>query len=115
MKDEYWSVEVAIPWKVFKEITRVQSPPQISDTCRVNFSRVQWQTNIIGDSYIKKKGGNGRDLPEFNWVWSPQRAIAMHEPEFWVLVTFSDLAPDQRPNFISDFGSEEVRQLLYSK
>ncbi len=112
-EDRFWSVEVAIPWKVFQEITKASSPPKVNDTWRVNFSRVQWQTNIIGDSYIKKKGSDGKDLSEFNWVWSPQRAIAMHEPEFWGTVTFSDLKADQRPNFISDFGSEEVRQLLF--
>ena len=112
-KDDYWSVEIAIPWKVFQEISKSESPPEINDTWRINFSRVQWQTNIVGDSYIKKKDNKDKNLPEFNWVWSPQRAIAMHEPEFWGIVTFSDLEADQRPNFISDFGSEEVRQLLY--
>ena len=112
-EDEYWSVEVAIPWDVFHEITKTKTPPQVNDTWRVNFSRVQWETNIIGDSYIKKKNDSGKDLPERNWVWSPQRAVAMHEPEFWGIVTFSEFAADQRPNFISDYGSEEVRQLLY--
>ena len=112
-EDDYWSVEVAIPWKVFREISPVKTPPSINDTWRVNFSRVQWQTNVAGKSYIKKKDQDGKNLPEFNWVWSPQRVIAMHEPEFWGTVTFSDLKADQRPDFISDFGSEEVRQLLY--
>ena len=111
--DQFWSVEVAIPWSVFKEITKVSSPPKANDTWRVNFSRVQWQTNSVGNSYLKKKGSNGKDLAEYNWVWSPQRIIAMHEPEFWGIVVFSDLNANERPSFISDFGSEEVRQLLY--
>jgi hypothetical protein len=30
------------------------------------------------------------DLPEFNWVWSPQGLINMHYPEMWGLVQFTE-------------------------
>lgn len=114
-KDQGWSVEVAIPWKVLREATRMKTPPQEGGVWRVNFSRVQWETEIKGNSYLKKKDPQtGKNLPENNWVWSPQRAIAMHEPEFWGMVVFSSRPVGESVNFVSDFGSEEVRQILYS-
>lgn len=112
-KDKGWSVEVAIPWASFKETTRVSSPPKNNDIWRVNFSRVQWETEVIDGEYVKKKNKDtGKNLPENNWVWSPQRAIAMHEPEFWGEVIFKE-NPDSKDDFYADFGSEEVRQVLY--
>ena len=33
---------------------------------------------------------NGKYVPEFNWVWSPQGVINMHVPERWGYVFFSD-------------------------
>ncbi len=114
-KDKGWSVEVAIPWKVLKEATHVSSPPKEKDVWRVNFSRVQWETEVVDGKYVKKKDSKtGKNLPENNWVWSPQRAIAMHEPEFWGMVVFSNLSAGQSIDFVSDFGAEEVRQILYS-
>lgn len=113
-KDEGWSVEVAIPWKALKEATHVSSPPKNDDVWRVNFSRVQWETEVKGRSYFKKKDPRtDKNLPENNWVWSPQRAIAMHEPEFWGMVVFTDIPVGENVDFVSDFGSEEVRQLLF--
>ena len=114
-RDDGWSVEVAIPWKVMKEATHTKAPPEPGDVWRVNFSRVQWETDIRGNSYLKKKDPTtGKNLPENNWVWSPQRAIAMHEPEFWGMVVFSEKKVGESVNFVSDFGSEEVRQILYT-
>ncbi len=111
-KDEFWAVEVAMPWKVLEEAAFKGKAPKDRDTWRVNFSRVQWDTKIINGSYQKiVKAGNKRPV-EHNWVWSPQRAIAMHEPEFWGQVMFSDNTVDKTDSFVSDFGSEEVRQLL---
>lgn len=113
-EDEGWSIEVAIPWKALREATKAASPPKNDDVWRVNFSRVQWETDIKGRSYIKKKvEGSDKNLPEHNWVWSPQRAIAMHEPEFWGMVVFIDKPVGENVDFVSDFGSEEVRQLLF--
>lgn len=89
-EDQGWSVEVAIPWDVLSEATRMKTPPRQGDTWRVNFSRVQWETEVIDGQYVKKKDPEtGKQLPENNWVWSPMRAIAMHEPEFWGMVQFS--------------------------
>jgi hypothetical protein len=52
---------------------------------RVNFSRVQWQLEVVDGAYAKVP-----DTPENNWVWSPQGLIAMHYPEMWGEVLFAD-------------------------
>ena len=83
--DKGWSVEVAIPWKVLEECAS-SCPPKKGDQWRINFSRVEWETEIIDGKYEKIKGN-----PEHNWVWSPQGLINMHYPEMWGFVQFSEL------------------------
>src|SRR5262249_51380590 len=82
--DRGWSVELAFPCKVLKELTDRPSPPGDGDRWRVNFSRVQWRHEVAGGKYRKVK-----DQREDNWVWSPQGAIDMHRPEVWGYVQFS--------------------------
>ncbi|MFT6827868.1 MAG: hypothetical protein ACI9Z3_000967 [Roseivirga sp.] len=114
--DKGWSVEIAIPLQVLKEGSMVKVPPREGDVWRVNFSRVQWETEIINDKYVKKKApGTDKNLPENNWVWSPQRAIAMHEPEFWGMLYFSESKSDKSIaiDFDKDLNNEKVKQALY--
>jgi len=82
--DKGWSVEVAIPWKVLEECTN-SCPPKQGKQWRANFSRVQWETEIIDGKYEKIEGKR-----EHNWVWSPQGLINMHYPEMWGFVQFSN-------------------------
>jgi len=84
-EDRGWSVEIAIPWKVLAEAAGRPAPPAHGDIWRVNFSRVQWQLDVRGGAYAKVP-----DTPENNWVWSPQGLIAMHYPEMWGEVIFTD-------------------------
>jgi len=89
--DTSWSVEIAIPWDVLME-TVPGSPPSGGDQWRVNFSRVQWQTDIVDGNYVKRTNPEtGEVLPEDNWSWSPQGLINMHYPEMWGFVQFSEL------------------------
>lgn len=97
--DEGWCVEIAIPWKALSEVSGVSSPPKEKDQWRVNFSRVQWRTKYENNKYVKVKGADGKSLPEFNWVWSPQGLINLHYPEMWGYVQFS--------NKVVDFGTDE--------
>ncbi|HQI44441.1 MAG TPA: hypothetical protein PK949_10040, partial [Dysgonamonadaceae bacterium] len=63
--------------------------PSAGDQWRVNFSRVEWHTNIENGKYVKKKDPvSGKPLPEENWVWSPQGVVDMHRPEMWGFVHF---------------------------
>jgi Carbohydrate family 9 binding domain-like len=90
--DESWTVELAFPWKVLGERAHRSSPPKDGDQWRVNFSRVEWQHIIEGNTYKKVPG-----KPEDNWVWSPQGVVNMHQPEYWGYVQFSTAAPGQIP------------------
>ena len=87
-EDKQWSVEIAIPWRVLREFAHRPSPPHDGDQWRVNFSRVEWQHEIVGGKY--KKVPKTR---EDNWVWSPQGIIDMHRPERWGFVQFSKAKP----------------------
>lgn len=89
--DEYWTVEIAFPFEAFKEIANVSIPPQDGDHWRVNFSRVEWKTEVKDGEYQKLiNPDTGKPFPEDNWVWSPQGVINMHYPEMWGYVQFSN-------------------------
>ncbi|MES2645897.1 MAG: carbohydrate-binding family 9-like protein [Bacteroidota bacterium] len=86
--DSGWSVEMAIP---FRALTtgKIKKQPGEGSTWRINFSRVQWNTNIAAGRYIKSVGDNGKPISENNWVWSPQGVINMHWPERWGYLLFT--------------------------
>ncbi|MEX0289138.1 MAG: carbohydrate-binding family 9-like protein [Flavobacteriaceae bacterium] len=94
--DEGWSVEIALPWKVLVEANVHNKIPE-NEFWRVNFSRVNWNFDLDQGTYSRKKDAAGNFLPEFNWVWSPQGVINMHEPEKWGYVLFSpDLTGEEK-------------------
>jgi len=89
-RDEGWTAEIAMPWRILREAAPEQKPPRPGDRWRVNFSRVEWQVDVADGRYAKRlKPGTKDPLPESNWVWSPQGAINMHMPERWGYVQFS--------------------------
>ncbi|MFH1845554.1 MAG: carbohydrate-binding family 9-like protein [bacterium] len=87
--DGGWSVELAFPWEVLGQCANRPAPPEEGDIWRVNFSRVEWQTEALGTRYTKVRDPEtDQPLPEANWVWSPQGLINMHYPEMWGNVVF---------------------------
>jgi hypothetical protein len=64
------------------------APPKDGAQWRINFSRVEWDTEVADGKYRKVKG-----KPEHNWVWSPQGVIDMHRPERWGYLQFSTAKP----------------------
>lgn len=86
-EDKGWSIEVAIPWDVLKEAAGMPVPPE-GEFWRINFSRVNWDFQLDEGRYSRKQDDRGNYLPEYNWVWSPQQVINMHEPERWGYVFF---------------------------
>lgn len=87
-QDEGWTVEIALPWEVITEASKDGKIPE-NDFWRLNFSRVNWDFDLTDGRYSRKKDTKGNYLPEYNWVWSPQGVINMHEPEHWGYVFFS--------------------------
>lgn len=91
--DAGWTLEIAIPWKSFGAAAHMPLPPRPGDTWRVNFSRVEWQHEVINGKY--------RRVPktkEDNWVWSPQGKVNMHLPEHWGYVQFENEPVPFRPD-----------------
>ena len=87
-KDRFWTVEIGIPWKSLKRMGFDGLAPE-GRVWRMNFSRVQWQHDIVDGYYHRKKDTTGAYLREDNWVWSKQADINMHKPEYWGFVLFS--------------------------
>lgn len=86
--DGGWTVEIALPWKVITEAAQNDKVP-VNEFWRLNFSRVNWNFDLTDGRYSRKKGADGKFMPEYNWVWSPQGVINMHEPEHWGYVYFA--------------------------
>ena len=87
--DEKWQVEMAIPFRSISLGNVVQLPKEHT-AWRINFSRIEWDTEIKNGASVKRTDSfTHHPLPEHNWVWSPQGVIDMHLPERWGYVFFS--------------------------
>lgn len=84
-----WGVEMALPWSLLSHAAGRPCPPGPGDQWRINFSRVQYK--VSWDSATQQYVKDPPDQREQNWVWSPQWQVAMHLPEFWGYVQFSQL------------------------
>ncbi len=104
-KDRSWTVELAFPWAVLTELAQRRRPPRDGEQWRANFSRVEWQTDIVDGRYHKIP-----NKPEDNWVWSPQGVVDMHRPETWGYVQFST-APFGKAAFHPDVDYPVKRRL----
>ncbi len=118
-EDRGWGAEFAIPWESIRgHAGDSRLPPTPGDRWRVGFSRVEWWTDVVDGKYVKRTDPDtGEDLPEENWVWSPQGLIAMHYPEMWGFVVFlgpreavAELEIPLRP---VDHGRWLLRRLYY--
>ena len=111
-KDSGWNIEIAIPWAVLTEASESNSPPE-NTFWRLNFSRVNWDFDLINGAYSRKKNiKTGDYMPEYNWVWSPQGVIAMHEPEKWGYIYFSEKEVGNSHNFQLP-KDEYIKEYLY--
>ncbi|GBF90662.1 hypothetical protein Rsub_03234 [Raphidocelis subcapitata] len=81
-----WQVEMALPWSTLRHIAGRRTPPRSGDAWRINFSNVMWTVK-----WDAKAGRYAKDPPNqepYNFVWSPQYQVAMHQPETWGYVQF---------------------------
>lgn len=104
--DKGWNVEVAMPWKSLLEVVHGSLP--VNQYWRINFSRVNWDYDLQDGLYTRKRDTEGKYLPEYNWVWSPQGVINMHEPEHWGFVYFAKEEENFEPSY-----DELLRVKLY--
>jgi hypothetical protein len=110
--DKGWSVEIAIPWSFVTEPGGRTVVPE-NECWRLNFSRVNWDFDLKDGSYSRKTDPKtGKFLPEYNWVWSPQGVINMHEPEHWGYVYFSTTKVGEKASFEIP-KDEHIKWFLY--
>ncbi len=114
--DSTWQVEMAIPLLSLVHHYRPKLP-QPGTQWHINFSRVQWDTDVVDGQYIVRTDTAGKRLPEHNWVWSPQGLINMHYPEKWGIILFSNYQEAHGREELIHLQQEEVkwalRQLYY--
>jgi len=112
-EDNFWSIEMAIPWKSLSQSGPSYQAPENGDQWRINFSRVQWQIEPTENGYSKKiNPQSGKAFPEDNWVWSPVGLINMHLPERWGYVQFSDSQVGQGNNLFVIDPDEQIKNEL---
>jgi len=93
--NRFWSAELLIPWLPLREcepdeVLPGRLAPETGECWRLNFSRVEYQADVVGGHYVKRKDNNGKPLPEYNWVWAPTGVIDIHMPEMWGYLVFGD-------------------------
>lgn len=108
-----WSVEIAMPWNILKECAHEGRPPRAGEYWRINFSRVEWRTEIKDGKYVKIiNPQTGKPYPEDNWIWSPMGIVNMHYPELWGFVLFAD-GPQEFVMNPDELIKWELRKLYY--
>jgi hypothetical protein len=113
--DRGWYVEIAIPMDAMIELGSAGKLPVDGEQYRINFSRVEWTTNIVDGKYKKRTRlveGKEKPLPEDNWVWSPQGVIAMHQPETWGFLQFSDKTAGSGTDVYREDPDNEIKWAL---
>ena len=112
--DKGWTTEIFIPFAALP-FSKNHSTPLDGDFWRINFSRVEWDTEVKDGKYVKKKDSNGKNLPEHNWVWSPQGVINMHFPERWAYLFFSKKdAGSSKTAFSIPYSEEQKKHLWHA-
>lgn len=115
--DKAWSLEVFIPWKTLYQVIRRDEMPTEGEQMRVNFSRVQWNTQPKDGQYEKTPMPGEESIREHNWVWAPTGLINIHLPEYWGFVQFTQ-QPAGEAEVAFVWNEEEdlkwkLRQLYY--
>ncbi len=113
-----WSAEIVIPFASVNECLPHKRAPQNGEYYRLNFSRVQWKTDVIEGSYQKcTDPATGKFLPEDNWVLAPTGVINIHYPELWAFVFFTETEEDETACNIpeDEYRKWELRKLYYAQ
>lgn len=119
-----WSLEIAIPMNILKECAHGGSArggrarnvrvPKAGDYWRIDFSRIEWQTEIKDGKYTKViNPETGKPFPEYNWIWSPIGLNDIHYPELFGFVYFTDKPEDQFEIPEDEKLKWELRKLYY--
>lgn len=113
-----WSLEIKIPWFSLRECSLdqcypVHLAPDPGEIWRMDFSRVEWEVEVVDGKYIKRTDpATGSCLPEHNWLWAPTGVIDAHMPEMWGYLVFTENGEDY-PLPREDVCKFALRRLYY--
>ncbi len=112
-----WTVEMKLPWFSLRECGLDQCyPAQLApvpgEIWRLDFSRVEYDVDIRDGGYEKRKGPDGKTLPEHNWLWAPTGVIDAHMPEMWGYLVFTENG-EAYPLPEADAAKWVLRKLYY--
>ena len=111
--DSLWTIEMAIPMKALVELgKKSETEPGEGIQWRLNFSRVEWEHDLVDGKYQRKKE-KGKYLDEYNWVWTNQKVINMHEPEKWGFIQFTEQSSSDKITFRED-PDLLIKQVAYA-
>lgn len=111
--DKGWGVEVFIPWETLNQVMNGhKGAPNNGDQFRVNFSRVEWTTEVKDGKYVKIPIKGEDKIREYNWVWAPTGVINIHLPEYWAYVQFSDKVAGQGEDSFQAKPEEATKWML---
>ena len=111
--DKGWGVEVFIPWETLNQVMNGhKGAPNNGDQFRVNFSRVEWTTEVKDGKYVKIPIKGEDKIREYNWVWAPTGVINIHLPEYWAYVQFSDKVAGQGEDSFQVKPEEATKWML---
>jgi len=118
--DKGWTLEIALPLDALTELSATGKLPVQGEQYRIDFSRVEWTIDVVNGKYKKRTyliDGKEKPMPENNWVWSPQGVIAMHQPETWGFLQFSEkIAGSGTDSYLPDPDNDvkwALRMLYY--
>lgn len=112
-RDEGWTVEMSIPWRILREAAPGKRPPRAGEQWRINFSRVEWQLDAKDGRYSKRiDPATAKPILSDNWVWSPQGAVDLHMPERWGFVQFSGIESGAGAESFVENPNERVKWAL---
>ena len=91
LRDEGWTVELALPWKGLHVLGRGDGPPRAGDVWRIGASRCQ-HFREASDSGERETGELISPSAGWyeDWSWNAHGFINMHIPERWSKVRFDD-------------------------
>lgn len=111
--DTSWSAEIFLPWKSVYQVMRgKKKKPAAGDQIRVNFSRVEWETEVQDGKYVKVPFKGEDKIREHNWVWAPTGVIDIHRPECWGFVQISDKPAGTGEDAFTMHPDEETKWIL---
>jgi len=112
-RDQGWTVEMALPWRILREAAPGKRLPRAGEQWRVNFSRVEWQLDAQDGRYAKRMDPvAGKPVPADNWAWSAQGAIDIHMPERWGFLQFSAIQSGAGTDSFVEDPNERVKWAL---